>query len=59
MHTPTLLAATADFLSGRSVTPRELPLLRQVIREHDAYYYEHEAPIISDAEYDQLYKLLV
>ncbi|HZA37544.1 MAG TPA: NAD-dependent DNA ligase LigA [Candidatus Baltobacteraceae bacterium] len=33
--------------------------LREQIREHDRRYYEEAAPIISDREYDRLYKELV
>jgi DNA ligase (NAD+) len=33
--------------------------LRDQIREHDRRYYEEAAPIISDREYDRLYKELV
>ena len=33
--------------------------LREEIRKHDRLYYEEAAPIISDREYDRLYKELV
>ena len=33
--------------------------LREEIREHDRHYYEEAAPIISDRDYDRLYKELV
>jgi DNA ligase (NAD+) len=33
--------------------------LREEIRKHDGLYYEQAAPIISDREYDRLYKELV
>src|SRR5437868_11163006 len=33
--------------------------LREEIRKHDRLYYEEAAPIISDHEYDRLYKELV
>ena len=33
--------------------------LRGEIRKHDRFYYEEAAPIISDREYDRLYKELV
>ena len=33
--------------------------LRELIREHDHHYYQEAAPIISDREYDRLYKELV
>ena len=33
--------------------------LREEVRKHDRLYYENAAPIISDREYDRLYKELV
>ncbi len=33
--------------------------LRREIEKHDRLYYEEAAPIISDREYDRLYKELV
>src|SRR5256885_10427653 len=33
--------------------------LRDEIRKHDQLYYQQAAPIISDREYDRLYKELV
>ena len=33
--------------------------LREEIRRHDRLYYEEAAPVISDREYDRLYKELV
>ena len=33
--------------------------LREEIRKHDRLYYEEAAPIITDREYDRLYKELV
>jgi len=33
--------------------------LRDEIRKHDQLYYQQAAPIISDRQYDQLYKQLV
>jgi len=33
--------------------------LREEIRKHDRLYYQDAAPIISDREYDRLYKKLV
>src|SRR5207245_3486818 len=38
---------------------KRIAQLRQQIREHDRHYYEEAAPIISDREYDRLYKELV
>src|SRR6266851_10299151 len=38
---------------------KQIAQLREQIREHDRHYYEEAAPIISDREYDRLYKELV
>jgi DNA ligase (NAD+) len=38
---------------------KKIARLREEIRKHDGLYYEQAAPIISDREYDQLYKELV
>jgi DNA ligase (NAD+) len=38
---------------------RRIQQLREEIRKHDRLYYEEAAPIISDREYDRLYKELV
>ncbi len=43
-----------------TVSPRdEIDSLRAAIRRHDALYYEHATPEISDNEYDRLMKRLV
>ncbi len=40
-------------------TPREqVDNLRQTIRQHDEWYYVHNRPKISDAEYDKLFQQL-
>ena len=38
---------------------KRITQLREEIRKHDRLYYEEAAPIISDREYDRLYKELV
>ena len=38
---------------------KQMEQLRDEIRRHDRLYYEEAAPIISDREYDRLYKQLV
>jgi len=38
---------------------KRIEQLREEIRKHDRLYYEEAAPIISDREYDRLYKELV
>jgi DNA ligase (NAD+) len=39
--------------------PKRLEQLRDEIRKHDRLYYDEAAPIISDRDYDRLYKELV
>src|SRR5256886_4855965 len=43
----------------RKEPERKIAQLREEIRKHDRLYYEEAAPIISDHEYDRLYKELV
>src|SRR5213594_3529251 len=38
---------------------KRIQQLREEIRKHDRLYYEEAAPIISDREYDRLYKQLI
>jgi DNA ligase (NAD+) len=38
---------------------KQMEQLREEIRTHDRLYYEEAAPVISDREYDRLYKQLV
>ncbi|PYI72667.1 MAG: DNA ligase (NAD(+)) LigA [Verrucomicrobia bacterium] len=42
----------------RKEAERNIAQLREEIRKHDRLYYEEAAPIISDHEYDRLYKEL-
>ncbi|PYL26450.1 MAG: DNA ligase (NAD(+)) LigA [Verrucomicrobia bacterium] len=44
---------------GEKQAGKRMTQLREEIREHDRRYYEAAAPIISDREYDRLYKELV
>src|SRR6516165_2376517 len=43
----------------RKEAERKIAQLREAIRKHDRLYYEEAAPIISDHEYDRLYKEVV
>src|SRR6187551_3153845 len=43
----------------RAEAEKNIAQLREKIRKHDRLYYQDAAPIISDREYDQLYKELV
>jgi DNA ligase (NAD+) len=38
---------------------KKIPQLREEIRKHDQLYYEEAAPVISDRDYDRLYRELV
>src|SRR5438128_2133777 len=38
---------------------KRISRLREEIRKHDRLYYEKAAPIVSDREYDRLYKELI
>lgn len=42
-----------------SVTPSALEALRRVLRFHEMRYYVQHDPLISDAEYDQLFQCLI
>src|SRR5262245_47850975 len=43
----------------RTAAEKAIAQLREEIRKHDRLYYQHAAPVISDREYDRLYKELV
>ncbi len=43
----------------RKEAGKKIAQLREEIRNHDRLYYDEAAPIISDREYDRLYKELV
>jgi DNA ligase (NAD+) len=43
----------------RTEAEKSIVQLRQEIRKHDRLYYQDAAPVISDREYDRLYKHLV
>jgi DNA ligase (NAD+) len=43
----------------RKEAEQQIGALREEIRKHDRLYYQDAAPIISDREYDRLYKELV
>ena len=43
----------------RTEAEKNIAQLREEIRKHDRLYYQDAAPIISDREYDRLYKQLV
>ena len=43
----------------RTEAEKNIAQLREEVRKHDRLYYEDAAPVISDREYDRLYKKLV
>lgn len=50
---------TREFLQHSAITSRNsVEQLRELIRFHEWQYYAQDNPLISDFEYDQLYKLL-
>src|SRR3989338_780811 len=44
---------------SREETRKEIHRLRQEIEEHNRYYYVLDDPLVSDAEYDRLFRRLV
>ena len=54
-----LLSLSRDYL-GRihNLKKDDILTLREVVREHNRLYYQSEAPIISDTEYDELFHAL-
>ena len=63
--TPTLplpsfcLFVSCFMANDKAQAAKRIEQLREEIRKHDRLYYEEAAPIISDREYDRLYKELV
>ena len=59
-QTKKLQAATTKLIKGkdREISKEEIDSLRNVIRFHEYRYYAQNDPLISDAEYDNLYKRL-
>ncbi len=59
MNQSELLSLSSDFLRRRdNLKKSDIFPLREVIRGHNRLYYQSEAPIISDTEYDQLFHAL-
>ena len=59
-QTRALLELTGMFIPGRikAIRQEEVEILRNVLRFHEYRYYVQNDPLISDNEYDHLYKLL-
>jgi DNA ligase (NAD+) len=44
---------------GKTITEKDITLLRNTLRFHEYQYYVLNNPLVSDYEYDQLYKQLI
>jgi DNA ligase (NAD+) len=53
-----LLERSKYFLTNADFKAEDIVELQNIIREHNALYYNEESPVISDMEYDELFKLL-
>lgn len=58
VQTKELQAFTVNLLQQKQVEKNEIENLRNVLRFHEYRYYVMDNPLISDYEYDQLYKQL-
>src|SRR5437016_4927268 len=59
MALPTICPFVSCFMAtDETQAAKRMDQLRDEIRKHDRLYYEEAAPIISDREYDRLYKEL-
>jgi len=59
MNTAELLSLSTDYLRRKDNLKRDdIATLRDVIREHNRFYYQDESPVISDTEYDELFHAL-
>lgn len=57
-QTKKLQAETSALIKKKDITAKEVELVRDVLRFHEHRYYILNDPLISDFEYDQLYKAL-
>ena len=54
-----LLSRTTDLLSRKtSLNESDISELQELLREHNRLYYTEQSPIISDQEYDMLFRAL-
>jgi DNA ligase (NAD+) len=54
-----LLEKSNYYLQNQSSLKKEdISGLQEIIREHNKLYYNEESPVISDKEYDELFKIL-
>ena len=59
MDIQTLLARSTHFLNGTFQRDEEaIRELQTLLRSHNERYYIHSDPVISDREYDSLFRLL-
>jgi DNA ligase (NAD+) len=59
MNLSELLSTTRNYQSrSHNLKKDDILTMREVVREHNHLYYQSEAPIISDAEYDELFHAL-
>lgn len=59
MQLPELLSRTTELLGGiASLDKNQIPVLQEVLREHNRLYHNEQSPIISDQEYDLLFQTL-
>ncbi len=55
-----VLSRTLEILAdSEGLTDSDIPEIRELLREHNRLYYVESAPVVSDAEYDRLFKLLI
>ena len=47
-----------SFLQSDTISPLDIESLREILKFHEWKYYVQNDPVISDFEYDQLYKKL-
>ncbi len=45
-------------MNSNSLQKEDILWLQELIREHNKLYYNNESPVISDKEYDELFKIL-
>ena len=57
-QTKKLQRETTTLLKKKDIAPKEIDSVREVLRFHEHRYYILNDPLISDFEYDQLYKAL-
>jgi len=55
----TLLTKSNYYLENSSnLVEKDIAWLQEILREHNRLYYNEESPVVSDEEYDRLFKIL-